>query len=565
MHDLSDNSALQARAEQRLSNDAEVIEPLTHEETLRLLHELRVHQIELDMQNRELRQAEEELSAVRDRYRDLYDFAPVGYLSLSLDGHIILTNFTSATLLGVARHDLMQQPFAHFIARHGQEQYHFLRQQLQAEQTTQIAELPMMKANGTVFWARLNAIPAEETVLTGTPVIPTYRITITDISDRKQMEDINEQQRAELTATMSSLADGLVVCSPHGEIMRINESARKLLAYPTEVLEVPFLTHLHSLLVAADGGGQTTEEMPTARALRGETVTGAVMVLKLPDRIMWLLVSAAPLRMHDGQLLGAVTTFSDITPLHNLQEQQLLLHLVSHDLRTPLAIIAGYASIIAENATVIEGDELIIASMQAIQRGVARMTTMIDELTEMARVEGEQLQLHCEPVGLVAFLKEFVHRSAKVFDMTRLHLDIAVEETIIEADGPRLDRIISNLISNAMKYSAADAPVSLRVASEDDYAIFSVTDQGCGIPSHELTEIFQRFHRVKHQRRIDGIGLGLYITKSLVEAHGGRIWVESEVGKGSTFYVTFPLAATFHQWQSDNDADATMTSGEAVR
>jgi signal transduction histidine kinase len=282
--------------------------------------------------------------------------------------------------------------------------------------------------------------------------------------------------------------------------------------------------------------------MPTARALRGETTLGALMVLHHPDHTVWVLASAAPIRTPDGEQSGAVATFTDITPLHNLQEQQLLLHLVSHDLRTPLAIISGYVSLIADRVQELGVNGAITTSLNAIQHSVKRMVVMIEDLTELARVEGGQLQLKREPVELPTYLRDFLQRSAAVFDESRIHLDVAAAVPAVLADNDRLERIVSNLLSNAIKYSDPGSLVLLRVHTQDDEIVVSVTDHGRGIPAEDVPHLFQRFYRAKSERRAEGIGLGLYITKALVEAHGGRIWVESEVGRGSMFSFTLPMA-----------------------
>lgn len=544
MHEpTNDHDALRQRAEQRLHDEPESLDALSLGEAQRLLHELRVQQVELDLQNTELRRTQEELTTARDRYRDLYDFAPVGYLTISGDDHILQANLTSAKLLGVERHDMIDIPLYHFIARDGQEGYHFLRQRLGQSNALQMVELPLLKADGTMLWAHLDAIVTPETPTDAARDTPVYRMTISDITARKRAEATSAHQAAETAATMASLADGLIVFNPQGDIVRMNDAAVHLLGYAPNGHAVPFTEHLQTLHVKAlDGSVYPSEEMPTARALHGDTTLGAMMVLHHPDHTVWVLVSAAPIRMPDGQQVGVVTTYCDITPLHDLQEQQLLLHLVSHDLRTPLFIISGYSSLITNKVKKLGVDGEIITSLSAIQGSVKRMTVMIEDLTVMARVEGGQTQLKREPVAMAAYLQDFHQRSATVFDVSRIQLDIPTELPPVLADYDRLDRILSNLLSNAMKYSDPGTPVLVRVCVQEGEIVVSVADHGPGIPPDDVPHLFQRFYRAKGERRAEGIGLGLYITKTLVEAHDGRIWVESEVGKGSTFSFTLPIA-----------------------
>jgi signal transduction histidine kinase len=182
--------------------------------------------------------------------------------------------------------------------------------------------------------------------------------------------------------------------------------------------------------------------------------------------------------------------------------------------------------------------------LDAIQRGVQRMSVMIDDLTEMARIEGGQLQLKREPIELAAYLRDFLQRSAIILDASRIHLEVAAEVAPVLVDHDRLDRIFTNLLSNAFKYADPETPVQVRVFAQEGEITVSVTDHGRGIPPDDVAHLFQRFYRAKGESRAKGIGLGLYITKQLVDAHGGRIWIESEVGKGSTFTFTLPVTET---------------------
>ncbi len=152
---------------------------------------------------------------------------------------------------------------------------------------------------------------------------------------------------------------------------------------------------------------------------------------------------------------------------------------------------------------------------------------MIEDLTELARVEGGQLQLRCEPVEMGAYLRDFVQRSETVLDISRVHLDIAEQAPPVLADYDRLDRIVTNLLSNALKYSECDTPVQVRVSTRDDEVLVSITDHGRGISPDDISHLFQRFYRAKGERRAEGIGLGLYITNNwwtpTVDASGSRV------------------------------------------
>ena len=171
------------------------------------------------------------------------------------------------------------------------------------------------------------------------------------------------------------------------------------------------------------------------------------------------------------------------------------------------------------------------------------MNVMIEDLLDAARFEGGQLNLHKQTVDLHAYLGDLLQRASAMLDTSRIRVEFALELPAVAADADRLDRIFINLLSNAVKYSTPGTPIIISVKQQAEAVLIAVTDQGPGISPDDLPHLFQRFYRVKSSaQKTEGIGLGLYITRLLVEAHGGHIWVESTPGKGSTFSFTLPLA-----------------------
>lgn len=171
---------------------------LSHEEALRLVHELRVHQVELQMQNDELCRAQAELNATRERYFDLYNLAPVGYFIVSHEGRILETNLAGVTLLGVPRAALVKQPITRFIFKDDQDVYYLHRRELLATGEAHACELRMVKSDGTPFWVRLTASVQEPSATSAPDRAPPSRVVLTDISEQKQIE----QEKAQLDAQL---------------------------------------------------------------------------------------------------------------------------------------------------------------------------------------------------------------------------------------------------------------------------------------------------------------------------------------------------------------------------
>lgn len=379
-----------------------------------------------------------------------------------------------------------------------------------------------------------------------------FAFSLTDVTEgvraRQRIAELaaEAQRRAgELDATFTAIADGIIVYSTAGEIVLTNAAARDILGYSDEEQSGPIVERLTALRVTAtDGQPVPPEETPPMRALRGEVVRGQVLAIhRPPDRTVWISASGAPIRTPDGRLQGAVVTMTDITALRELQEQQEdFLRTVSHDLRAPLTVIRAQAELLdmdqehaglpVENRT----------GTQAIITAANRMNTMIQDLVDSIRFQKQRLHLECQPTDLRRFLVDLLQRTATLFDVRRVRLSVPQDVPPALADVDRLERILTNLLSNALKYSSPDTEVVVEATRRDDWIVVAVRDQGQGIAPEDLPHIFERFYRSKGQRK-ESLGLGLSIAKTLVEAHGGRLWVESQLGKGSTFYFTLPVAA----------------------
>ena len=213
---------------------------------------------------------------------------------------------------------------------------------------------------------------------------------------------------------------------------------------------------------------------------------------------------------------------------------------VSHDLRTPLTIIMGQAQLAMRSMKAGKRDA-VERSLEAIVSSGQRMNTMIEDLVDTARSQAGTIRLEREPLDLPQFVNELKDKMAGVLEAKRIEI-VPPPQPLprVWADADRLERILTNLLTNALKYS--EAKVTVRFEHKDGEVVTSVTDRGIGIAPEDLPHMFERYYRAKGARTAEGLGLGLFITRMLVEAHGGRIWVESEPGKGSTFYFTLPIA-----------------------
>ncbi|BDG05365.1 sensor histidine kinase [Anaeromyxobacter oryzae] len=350
---------------------------------------------------------------------------------------------------------------------------------------------------------------------------------------------------AELDAVLAAIPAGVIVYDPEGRILRMNAAAEALMDYAPGERNLPARERSPAFrLIGGDGRPLPVDATPVMRALRGETVPGETYA-RAPARqggpTTWLTVSAAPVRDPAGNRVGAVAAVFDVTTEHGLLEmREDLLRMVSHDLRTPLHAVLMHAHLIRRTTGV---PERIAERADAIVRTSERMAGMLQDLGEMVLLESGHLPLARVPVDLRSFLRDVLHRLAAPLPPDRIQLAIEDDVPLVDADPGRIERVVVNLLSNALKYSAPETPVEVSVASTAGGDVeIAVVDHGVGIPPEDVTRIFGRFYRVAGARQPEGLGLGLYIARLIVEAHGGHVAVQSTPGRGSRFTVHLPPA-----------------------
>jgi PAS domain S-box-containing protein len=365
------------------------------------------------------------------------------------------------------------------------------------------------------------------------------RLVISSVREQQHAEE-EARQRAQLDALLGNLSEGVIVADAHGQIRIVNAAARHILGLedrPIRTLEQ--LNALEALTVK--GAPLPVSNRPLTRALRGEEVEECELVRVRPDgERRCLLTSGTNVRDERGNVELAMLVFRDVTELRRLERQrEEYTALISHDLRTPLGSIHLLAETIrrriAKNAPVEEVADLA----ERIRQNAARMNAMVQEILDVSRLEADAMEFERDICDLRKLVAQIV---ARLDDARARRIVVVAEETpyTVLGDPPRLDRAITNLLTNALKYSPDDADVRIVFARSGPDIKIHVVDRGIGMPNEDLARLFDRYYRAPSGRLETGIGLGLYITRLLAEAHGGRIEVESAPGKGSTFTFVLP-------------------------
>jgi PAS domain S-box-containing protein len=347
-------------------------------------------------------------------------------------------------------------------------------------------------------------------------------------------------QLAFTTAITTSLAEGVYVLDTAGRCTFVNPAAEHLLGWTdtelrgqsidvvfpipathspsTDAVPSPILNMLrvgtmhrdeHALFVHRDGG-----MVPTAYA-------------------------AAPI-IADGQVVGAVITFRDMTEVRRLQQlRDDYLALISHDLRAPLTTIVGRAQLLLRRLTQ-HGFAREAESAKIIVESSFRMNDMIEDLLDRSHSDTNTQAHPRATIDLVAMVRHMIDQTMEPDVGTQIALQgISILPVIVEVG--QLERVIVNMLTYALKFSPPDRPIVVEVAQQAMEAIVSITDQGIGIAPEALPHLFEKHYRAHAVGQIAGNGLGLYSSRLIMEALGGRIWVESTLGVGSTFMIALPL------------------------
>ena len=358
------------------------------------------------------------------------------------------------------------------------------------------------------------------------------------------------KEKEELEHVIQSVYAGIIMVNNNGRIMQMNPSACEMLnidqdtrivGHYTEVIEPEQVKDL--LTRAFEEGGELEEEIVLPDYSKD--------VEELAER--FFQVQTAMVRGEDQSSIGIVAIFNDITEIRGIDRMKTaFVSTVSHELRTPLTSIKGFIGTLLNDTGGQYSQDEIHDFYNIIDLECDRLVRLINDLLNVSRIEaGRALDLNPGPVKLPALVEKVIASQKSYTDDHVFKIDIAPDLPEIVGDQDKIDQILTNLTSNAVKYSPNGGAVTVSAREMDGMVRVTVQDEGIGIPKEHLTRIFDRFHRIDNRdtRKAGGAGIGLYIVKHLVEAHGGRVWAESEPGKGSTF--TFELPKCPPQFESE--------------
>ncbi len=528
------------------------------------LHDLQVHQIELEMQNEALRMTEAELAHEHQRYFDLYDLAPVGYCTVSQAGLIVQANLTLASQLGIPRAKIIKRRLSQYIGRASQDALYLLRQKLMETGEPQQCDVQILRADGSAFWALLGA--TVEKLATGTIQL---RMVTTDISERRQAEENLYTSEDRYRNLFNGMDEGFCI------LEMIFDNFKKPVDYRYLEVNPAFETHSGMNDVT---GHLVSEFLPNLEKTWIESY-GKVALTGMPWRTTgeaadlgrWFDVYCYRVDRPEKRRVALV--FRDVTERKQAESDRYFLDQVlqqsnadlevartaadkanrakseflssmSHELRTPLTAILGFAQLVEASSPALGAVQK--RNIGQILKAGWYLLDLINEILDLAVVESGGLSLTMGSVSLDSVLREchaLVEEQAKAHNVS-LHFLAKKSKCWVHADQKRLKQAILNVLSNAIKYNNQGGKVAVQL----DYTAparvrLSIADTGLGLSAEQIAQLYQPFNRLGREAGAEaGTGIGLVMTKRIVEMMGGTVGVHSTVGLGSTFWIDLKQA-----------------------
>lgn len=466
---------------------------------------------------------------VRESLEDLYEDAPCGYIFTLPDGAFLRFNQTFLRWTGYRPEDLAHTRFPDLLTVPGrifyENQYVPLLHMQGA--VTEIS-FDLRCKNGRRLPVLINSTMRSKA--SGQPTL--IASTIFDASERERYEHelrIARQRAEHLAAIVTSASDAIVRATADGAIETWNTGAERLFGYlSSEVIGRPLWDLLPPLRYDADRQS-VIRELRTGRPVyldgKGQNASGHQLDVS---------VGLMPHLGLMGELAAISAIIRDISQRRELERlQQEFIAMTSHELRHPLTNIKGQAQIMRRRASYSK------RAIDSIIEQADHLNRLIDDLLLASLIEADRFNVRPESIDLVGEVTRITDQMQT--EDHPIHVDAQASAVAVRADRQRLDQALSNLLSNAMKYSPNGSRITVRVQSDADTALIAIVDQGVGIPPEDIPRLFTRFYRAEESTTYaQGLGLGLYITDQIVRAHGGTISVQSDVGVGSTFTITLP-------------------------
>jgi len=545
---INQTGKLRQIAEKFLSSKEKVSEISFSElDNLRLIRELEIHQIELEMQNDELKLAKEKAELAEKKYTELYDFSPSGYLSLSKAGRITDLNFSAEHLLGKKRSSLIYSSFGFFVSSDTRALYNDFLENIFTTNLKQTCELKLVSADDSMRYVLVNGIISnmDEKCL----------VTLTDISKGKLAEQILLESEEKFRMVFENVFDGISIYSDDPD-----SSMRRLVECNEQYADMAGRSRDELLQLGSIVGLQLRDEEKANNdrldsIKKGKEYTGSYSWIRPDGRENVIEYVGKPVVWKGKSYTIGIDR--DITKRKQIEEELIKAKLkaeesdrlksaflanMSHEIRTPMNGILGFTELLKDLKLTGKKQQEFI---NIIQKSGTRMLNIINDIINISKIDSQQIEISIAETDINEQLEYIYHFFRLEAEQRKLHISfkngLSSAKAFVRADREKLYAVLTNLVKNAIKFTKTGS-IEFGYDLKGEFLEFYVKDTGPGIPDDQKEIIFERFRQGSESLsyNYEGSGLGLAISKAYVEMLGGKIWVESKNGQGSTMRFTMP-------------------------
>ena len=558
------------------SKESKYNSKLSEGDTLKLIQELEVHQIELEMQKEELMLAKEEAESVRQKYAELYEFAPIGYFTLTSSGTVVELNLAGSQLLRKDRSKLVNSQFGFFISNATKPVFNqFLETVFQAS-VKECCEVELLLDENTPINVYLTGIVSDnkEQAL----------ITILDISQLKETESALRDSEERYRDLLNNLDVGIIVHNKDTAIIYSNPKASELIGLSEDQIKGKDVANPIWKFIKEDHKSLLTENFPVNQIIRTKKpISNFIIGIIKTDStdVRWFLLNGFPVFNTTDEIDEVVISFIEITELKKLEieltkakeqaeaankAKSSFLTNMSHEIRTPLNGIIGFTDLLMRTNL----DENQREYMNTVHESANILIEIINNILDFSKIESGKLELNIEEINLAELTHHVVDMFKYQAELKGIDLILNSKESVpsfVFADSVRLKQILVNLIGNALKFTTTGF-VRLDISSEiisggENRCLlnFSVKDSGIGIKQENQEKVFQSFIQedCSITRKFGGTGLGLAISNQLLGLMNSELKLKSKFGQGSEFYFEVELDSSLQEISSDvNEIKVTI-------
>jgi two-component system phosphate regulon sensor histidine kinase PhoR len=490
------------------------------------------------------KEAEERLCQSEKRFRALIENNTDG-IALS-DEHGIITYASPSTtrMVGYLPEEIIG---SRIFGRNdypdgGESTRHLMAQVLEEPRKSQAIELRTGRKDGTHLWLEVVGIN-----LLDEPGVEAIVWNFRDVTERKEMEQEVARAKEQLEIILQNVADGIMMVDANDKLIYANNVILRWNGFPslTALLaaQQDNQWHRHEEFAVWDEWGRPvpSEERPTTQALQGKPTHALVQYrANATGKVYWHLIRAQPIFDDAGQVQFVIIVYTDLTGQKEMEQRKdHFISMASHELKTPLTVLRVYTQLLLDKCKA-EGRQDVVAHLSKMNDQITKLTNLVVDLLDISKMQAGQIDMTREAVDMQALAREVVE-SLRPTTGHRLLIEGEAPGTIT-GDRERLGQVLIILLNNAIKYSPQADTVVVRLSRTADALTVAVQDFGIGIGKEHQAKLFQRFYRVlsKQDKTFPGMGIGLYIAHEIIQRHGGKMWVESAEGSGSTFFFALP-------------------------